>query len=653
MAREGSGAGRRASPFGVFFICAVTVLVCEIGGHWVWPLVFSTERLAWWAGGILDALLLGGVAAAGFWHLFRRPGLERDREAGALIEVTATPLALLDRDLCVLEANAAAQQMFDLGNRGLSGRGLFDHLSPEASRDLNAALKEAVRAGRPTRFDSVAEGRTLRVDALPLSQDGAMVHRLAVHCQDITEQCLLRAAEALGSEVDRRVAGCEDVVGTLRQVCAELVSVLQLRMAWIGRKEENGSVSIIACSGQDMDCDAELRRAAVRWDDTPTGRGPIGNTIRTGLAQVYKTSDSGVQDWQKISRRFGIKAIFVVPLRIQGTVEGGLVLCSRRADAFDETAAANLASAIAVHIGSALAGAADRQQLRLFTTGLEAAVNGIFITNRAGQIEWANQAFCRMCGWSMHEIVGRNPRFLKSGQQDGEFYQAMWSTILSGETWNATTIERRRDGSLYIVEQGITPIRDFRGEIAHFVAVQEDITAMRETEERLHHMAQYDALTDLPNRALFFDRLGLSLAVARRNHHAVALLYIDLDHFKILNDTFGHRVADTVLQQVAVRLRRAMRESDTVARIAGDEFCVIAPQIVVRDDAARVAEKCLEALKTPLDVGGETIHVNISIGISLYPYDGDNQETLIQRADAAMTMVKMQTRNAYKFASVV
>lgn len=653
MARKPVVAWRRASPVGIFVVCVVVVLLCETGGRWAWPLIFPIAGLSEWGGGVLNALLVAGVATVGIWQMYHKPLVERDREANALLQATAAPLVLLDRDFIVLDANAAAERAFDDGLGALVGRGLFDSLPHAAAREFHHELKEVLRSGRPVRFEKPAEGRTLRVEVLPLVGGDGQPERLAVYCLDVTEQTLLRAADTLAGEIDRRVAGCEDVIGTLRQVCAELVTVLQLRMAWIGRKDENGSIGIIACSGQEMDCEAELRRAALRWDETPAGRGPVGAAIRSGNPQAYKTSDNGVQDWQKAARRFGIKAMFAVPLRVQGIVQGVLVLCSRRGNAFDDGDATKLATAIAVHVGSALAAATDRQQLRLFTTGLEAAANGIFITNRAGVIEWANQAFCRMCGWTRSEVIGRNPRFLKSGQQDGEFYQAMWSTILTGEPWSATTIERRRDGSLYVAEQAITPIKDFRGEIAHFVAVHEDVTAMRETEERLHHMAQYDALTDLPNRALFFDRLGLSLAVARRNHHSVALLYLDLDHFKILNDTFGHRVADGVLQQVAVRLRRATRESDTVARIAGDEFCIIAPQIVVRDDAIRVAQKCLEALKTPLEVNGEPILVGISIGIAMYPHDGDTPEILIQRADAAMSMVKMQTRNSYKFASVV
>ncbi len=653
MAKQPTVAWRRTSPAGIFAVCVIVVLLCEAGGHWLWPLIFSRTGLSDWGGGVLDAMLVAAVVTAGIWRFCRSPLIERDRDACALLAASTTPLALLDRDFTVLEANAAAEQAFDGGAESLAGRGLFDNLPPAVAREFRHELNEAIRSGRPIRFEKPAEGRTLRVDALPLFGGDGQAERLAVYCQDVTEQTLLRAGDALAGEIDRRVAGCEDVVGTLRQVCAELVTVLGLRMAWVGRKEDNGSIGVIACAGLEMDCDAELRRAAQRWDDTPPGRGPVGTAIRTGTPQTYQTSDNGVQDWQKVARRFGVKAMLAVPLRIQGVVQGALVLSSRRAEAFEASEATNLAAAIAVHIGSALAGAADRQQLRLFTTGLEAAINGIFITNRAGTIEWANQAFCRMCGWTRSEVIGRNPRFLKSGQQEGEFYQTMWSTILAGETWSATTIERRRDGSLYVAEQTVTPIKDFRGDIAHFVAVHADVTAMRETEERLHHMAQYDTLTDLPNRALFFDRLSLSLAVARRNHHSVALLYLDLDHFKILNDSFGHRIADSVLQQVAVRLRRATRESDTVARIAGDEFCVIAPQIVVRDDAARVAQKCLESLKTPLEVNGEPILVGISIGIAMYPHDGDSPEVLIQRADAAMSMVKMQTRNSYKFASVV
>lgn len=649
MVRQRMDVLRQASPFSIVAACGLLALAVEAAGLLLWPLLLPDSM---WGRAALDGLAVALVAAAGVWGWLRRPLLDGDRDLALLLQADPAPLVLVDQDGVVVEANEPAVALFAGGEPGLVGRGLFDGLPPAVARGLQADLKEAVRGGRPQRIERSIDGRLLRLNMVPAADGQGRITRLAVHCQDLTEQRLLLAADALALELDKRVAGSEDIVGALRQLCADLVATLELRMAWIGRCDEFGAIDVIAGSGLDMDCEAEVRRLAPRWDDTPPGRGPVGLAVRSGSAQVAAISDSGVQDWHKAARRFGIRSVCAVPVRVQASVQGVLALASRRAGAFDDPAAVGLAVSLAVHVGGALAAATDRQQLRLFTTGLESAANGIFITGRAGVIEWANPAFCRLSGWTRSEVIGRNPRFLKSGQQGADFYQTMWSTILAGERWHATTIERRRDNSLYIAEQTITPIKDFRGEVSHFIAVHEDITAMRETEERLHHMAQYDVLTDLPNRALFFDRLGLGIASARRNHHSLALLYVDLDHFKLLNDTFGHRIADAVLQQVGQRLKRATRESDTVARIAGDEFCIIAPQVVVRDDAGRVAEKCLEALKTPLEVAGESILVSVSIGIAMYPQDGDNPELLIQRADAAMSIVKLQDRNAYKFASV-
>jgi diguanylate cyclase (GGDEF)-like protein len=199
------------------------------------------------------------------------------------------------------------------------------------------------------------------------------------------------------------------------------------------------------------------------------------------------------------------------------------------------------------------------------------------------------------------------------------------------------------------VFQTITPIRDARDEITHFVSINEDFTAQKEAAEQVRRMAYFDPLTRLPNRVLFLDRLNQGLILAKRNRDRVAVLFVDLDRFKSVNDTHGHHVGDALLQAAADRLRACVRESDTVARIAGDEFTVILPQGAQRDGAAVVAEKIVSAMAEPFVLHGHSLRIGASVGVALYPDDADDAATLIKLADAAMYAAKQESRNTWRF----
>lgn len=631
----------RASPAAVFAASAAVVVICLAIAERVPvpPAYAGVLRLA------LSAALIAALSTWAVCLMVRRPVAAARALDEAMLRAVPAPLALVDHDGRVVEANAAAAA---LAGSEPDGRPLLQHCDPDLAAAFGERLREVWRTGSPGRFAIEAAGRRLNLSVVPLP--GAD-RRFAVHLDDVTEAARLAAAAELAAEIDRRSAAGEDAAALMRHACARLLEVLALRQVWIAGKEPGGGVSVFACAAQGTDCEGEARRAGFRWDDTPAGRSPVGQALR-GEAQAARLSATAVQDWQKAARRLGVQSLAAVPVKTGNTVLGALVMNSRRPDDFEQPGVLAVAGTAASRLAAALALVRERDRLRLFTTGLEAAANGVFITDRAGVIQWANAAFSRQCGWPVGEVLGRTPRFLKSGEQDATFYQTLWQTLLAGSVWTGDTIERRKDGTLYISRQTITPIRDFRGEISHFVAVHEDITRERETEERIRHMAQYDALTDLPNRALFFDRLGHGMAVARRNRGSLALLYLNLDHFRLINDTFGLRAGDAVLQGVASRLRDTTRDSDTIARLAGDEFAVILPQVLVREDAARVAQKIIEAMRPPFEVNGQELHVGVSIGIALFPQDGDAQEHLLSRADAALAVVKMQSRNSYKFASV-
>jgi diguanylate cyclase (GGDEF)-like protein/PAS domain S-box-containing protein len=270
------------------------------------------------------------------------------------------------------------------------------------------------------------------------------------------------------------------------------------------------------------------------------------------------------------------------------------------------------------------------------------------ITGASGTIQWINPAFSRLSGYSKEELIGQNPRMLSSGRHAPAYYQNMWETITQGRIWRSETEERTKAGTPYTVSQIITPMKNDDGEITHFIAIHEDITAQKQVQQRIEQMAHYDALTGLPNRALFYDRLKHSLSLARRHHGELVLMFLDLDGFKKVNDTLGHRAGDMLLSQVAQRLRQCVRESDTVARLGGDEFTVICNDLYQGFDAARIAEKLIESIAQPFDLEGQAAHIGVSIGIARLCEHTRDPDELLHQADQAMYEAKLAGKNTYR-----
>jgi diguanylate cyclase (GGDEF)-like protein/PAS domain S-box-containing protein len=291
-------------------------------------------------------------------------------------------------------------------------------------------------------------------------------------------------------------------------------------------------------------------------------------------------------------------------------------------------------------------------ELRQLSTAVEQSPASIVITDRQGSIRYVNPAFCRLTGYSPDEALGRNPRILKGSDQPPGYYQTMWETLTSGREWRGEFHNKRKDGTLFWELASISPILDEEGEITHFVGVKENITERKQLLEHLDQMAHYDKLTGLPNRALFFDRLGCIKAQSRREGREFALLFIDLDGFKEVNDSFGHEAGDTVLRLTGERLCRCIRDSDTAARMGGDEFTVILANLSDSRHAGLVAEKIVKALLEPIILpGGKSCRIGASIGISLYPGDFQEIEELVGAADSAMYEVKRDGKNGYRFFS--
>lgn len=284
---------------------------------------------------------------------------------------------------------------------------------------------------------------------------------------------------------------------------------------------------------------------------------------------------------------------------------------------------------------------------RVFTNASE----GMTITDPKGTIIAVNPAFCNITGYTSEEVLGKTPAILSSGVQDKSFYAAMWNALSRDGQWQGEIWNRRRNGELYPEWLSITVVRNAEGVVTNHIGIFSDITERKAAEERIHYLAHHDALTNLPNRTLLHDRLEQAILQSRNKMGRVAVLLINLDRFKPINDTLGHEVGDGLLVQMATRCVSVMRDTDTVARLSGDELVAVVPDLEHVQDATTIARKLLATLALPYLLGEHQLTVTASIGIAIYPDDGLTPSELLSSADAAMSRAKSSGRNNYQFYS--
>lgn len=279
----------------------------------------------------------------------------------------------------------------------------------------------------------------------------------------------------------------------------------------------------------------------------------------------------------------------------------------------------------------------------------EHSIEGIVVTDREGTMLRVNPAFSAITGYTPEEAVGQNPRLLKSDRHDALFYQAMWEQLAREGQWSGEIWNRRKNGEIFPEWLTINAVRNAYGKITNYVSIFHDITELKRQQEAIEHQAQHDALTGLPNRVLFNDRLQVALARMRRKNNKLALLFLDLDHFKNINDGFGHTAGDNLLVVLSQRLKTQLRAGDTLARQGGDEFLILLPEIETVEDVGMIATRLLERLRAPFYHGEIEYFVSASIGLTIAPDDGSSADGLIKNADMAMYRAKKLGRNSYQF----
>lgn len=280
------------------------------------------------------------------------------------------------------------------------------------------------------------------------------------------------------------------------------------------------------------------------------------------------------------------------------------------------------------------------QQLKLAATVFAGSSDGILITDSSTHIVSVNQALCAMSGYEENELLGKPPAILQSGYTTHEEYERMWESLNKSGQWQGDIIDRRKNGALMPVRVSINQVKNSDDQLTHYVAILSDISERKAEEEHLRHIAYHDPLTGLANRVLFNDRLERAIKLGTRNNTKFAVLFLDLDKFKPVNDVFGHKVGDKLLQSVAHRLARSVRETDTVTRLGGDEFVILLEEVTSHERVEKTLDHMVDEIRKTYRIDDHDIEIGVSAGVSIYPDHGMDAKTLLHHADIAMYQAK-------------
>ncbi len=455
------------------------------------------------------------------------------------------------------------------------------------------------------------------------------------------DQALLEARVELAA-----VAAGGDLDALLRASLAAAERLTQSRIGFIHLLEPDGEHLRFQSWS-----DATVAAGCVAFDGG--GHAPVGtagvwaDAVRQGEPTIHN-------DYGALARRRGLpeghvplQRELVVPV-LQGGLAVAVLGVGNKPEPYtdsDRDALLQIASMAMANVDALRAQQALRQHARVF----ESTSEGVMITDANGRILAVNQSFLSITGYSEPEVLGQSPRLLSSGRHEQDFYEHMWESLAASGQWRGEIWNRRKDGAVYPEWLTISAVTEPDGRTSHYVAVFSDITQIKRAQERLDFLAHHDALTGLPNRLLLQDRLDHAIRHAQREGRRLALMFLDLDGFKDVNDTLGHAVGDRLLEVVAERLGKRLRTSDTLARLGGDEFLIVLEDDTGTAAASAAAEACLRLLAAPIRIRGHEIHISGSIGISLFPTDGQDAETLLASADLAMYRAKADGRNTFQF----
>ncbi len=432
----------------------------------------------------------------------------------------------------------------------------------------------------------------------------------------------------------------------IQSICEACVTFGGMKASWVGLFEKS-RFHIVSSCGDVEDFLSRIRRPVL--SRIKKGVGLCGKAYTEG--RVVINNDTRRVTPEKLREEMikkGYMSSATVPIKLKGKVVGVFNLYADREGFFDKEVV-SLVKEIGDQISFALEFLEKEEDLLKLSLAVDQTSDWVLITDREGVIIYANRAVEEITGWRVEELIGKKPNVFKSGKHRDSFYRELWNTILSGRTFRAIFVNRRKDGKVFYLDQTITPLKDRDGKVIGFVATGKDITQERELENRIRYLALYDPVTDLPNRTNFMERLGFSLVRSRITGRNLAVILLDIDRFKYINDTFGYQVGDSLLKSMAERIRRALRDGDTVARIGSDEFGIILYDLARKEDIVRVINKIFSEIEDPFRVNGQEIKLTVSLGVSVFPDDGDEAEDLVKKAEVALAHSKEGFANSYQF----
>ena len=483
--------------------------------------------------------------------------------------------------------------------------------------------------------------------------------------EEIAERKRAEAALRRSNRTHRMLSECNEALvhaseeaELLDKICRTIVEIGCHCLAWVGYGERGGAREMCPVA------------RAMHGDACPADSGKVCGGGEKGLCSVASemlTRDV-VGDRIPLDRAYGVwldeglpcgcASAIAFPLKGTGGVFGTLNVHAGKSTAFD-TEEIKLLAALANNLSYgiiSLRGNVERQRaesdLRQRQRAIESSSNGIMIAaaNAPGYpITYVNPAFERITGYAGEDVLGQSGRILLGSDREQLGLQEILAALREEREGNAVLRNYRKDGTLFWNELSISPVRGEDDNVSHFVGIINDITERKLYEEQLEYQASHDGLTGLPNRNLLADRIGQALTYAERYRKLAAVLFVDLDHFKFINDSLGHDMGDRLLQIAGQRLTECVRTIDTVARHGGDEFVLVLPDLTESEDAAKVAQKMQNALGQPFKIGEHEFVVSCSTGISIYPRDGEDAQTLLKNADVAMYRAKEHGRNNFQF----
>jgi diguanylate cyclase (GGDEF)-like protein/PAS domain S-box-containing protein len=477
----------------------------------------------------------------------------------------------------------------------------------------------------------------------------------------VTEAKLQRMTRlyAALSQCNQSIVHCSSEQELFPQICRDAVQFGGLAMAWIGMIDADAErVQPVASFGTGVDYleSIEIRLSA----DSPTGRGPVGTCLREGRpywCQDYQ-HDPATAPWHERGARYGWRSMAALPLLRKGRTVGAFVVYADMPDAFDE-AAQKLLVEMAMDISFAMDRFADERErkqaveaLRVsdlhLRTIIETEPECVKVIDRDGSLVEMNSAGLAMLEADSIESARRHHLVDYLPPEHRAAFMALHQRVLNGESGTLEFEVMGLKGTRRWLETHAAPMRDAQGAVVSLLGITRDITERKHAESRIQYLANFDALTGLPNRNLLADHVQYAIGLMRHGHENLCVMFVDLDRFKDINDTLGHSLGDAFLIETGKRLQSVLRETDTVSRLGGDEFVLILPDSGARA-AAHIAEKLLESISRPCRIGPYDLVVTASIGIAVYPNDGEDLETLSRSADTAMYRAKQEGRNGYRF----